>query len=209
MSYLLLFSLSLFLSERLSFHDTFHVASDVISIAWSGNVVPQERSLPGISSITTLEFRPWHPIATRRPISKVHGLSWSRYKTPIPSTKSGRKWGKSSRENGSCPPVTCSKACAVSVFRFEIREDIARTCEVFAEGSGTVALDALNLKLEYQPGLSMWDDRSLDMRNAISKRVCLVDLLPCAFGYIDTFNSIKLLFASPLLIGNEASTPLS
>lgn len=86
-----------------------------------------------------------------RPVSKVHGLShgslsWSRYQAPIPSTESERKWGESNRENESL--VTCSEAYAV-----EIREDIARTCEMFAEGSG--ALNALNLKLEYQSGLSI------------------------------------------------------
>lgn len=60
--------------------------------------------------VSSLDVRSQHD----RPILKVHGLSWSRYQAPIPSTESERKWGESSRENGSL--VKCSEAYAVGIF---------------------------------------------------------------------------------------------
>lgn len=112
LSFSLSFSLwhTIFPQRRVSRRLIWHV-----SIASNGSVVPEERSLPGIPSITTLEFR--------RSTSDRNTTGQSRKSTDFRDRvikrrylprESGRKWGENSREKR--PPVTCSKACAVSVF---------------------------------------------------------------------------------------------
>lgn len=137
------------------------------------SVVPQERSLPGIPSITTLVFRRSTSDRNRVGQSQSPRISVLDYKAPTLLRRSGRgKEDESGRENGS--PVrrwhvkgalSHVRARTGQCFRSEIRQDIAWTCEVFAEGSRAIQCwTALNLKLEYQStfgavGGSIWEAR--------------------------------------------------
>lgn len=134
------------------------------------SVVPREWSLPGIPSITTLVFRRSTSDRNRVGQSQSPRISVLDYKAPALPRRSGRgEEGESGQENGSPVRRWHVKGALVRAdqcLRSEIREDIAWTCEVFAEGSRAIQCwTALNLKLEYQStfggtvGGSIWETR--------------------------------------------------
>lgn len=154
--------LLLFLSSSLFLRHTIfpwrHVSRRLIwrvSIASNGSVVLQERSLSGISSITMLEFR--------RSTSDRNTTDQSWKSTDFHDRAIKRRYlPRKPKENGAKITGKTDRQWRVRRHTQSVssRRDPRRYCKNVQSvcrrvRSGRRALDALNLKLEYQSGLSI------------------------------------------------------